>query len=220
MSKGQAVWIAVAGAAIVVAVGEEVARRSLAHRYVEAVEGRRQLEVQFGELSASHEQLQRGLVEEQRRSQELSEALNLSRGQLEEASGRLNEESRAVKDLQVRLATIQRQMDQLQGELSQTLSREAEAAPPADGPVKLERIIVSNESPAGRVLSVNADWNFVVVDLGWSAVRIGDTVSILRNDQLLAKAKVERVQEGVCAATILPDWQIAEIRVNDSVQGL
>ncbi len=221
MTRGQLTWMAVAGAAIAVAAGEDVARRSVKRQYAQAIEGRRQLEVQFGELAAAHDTLKNSLTEEQQRSQELSAALNRSHGQLEEATGRLNEESRNVKDLQVRLATIQRQMDQLQGELSETLKSRDGSAAADGGPVKLERIIVSNDaSPKGRVLSVNPSWNFVIVDLGWSTVRIGDTVSIVRNDQVLAKAKVERVQEGVCAATILPDWAIAEIRVNDAVQVL
>ena len=59
-----------------------------------------------------------------------------------------------------------------------------------------------------------------MIDLGWDAVRIGDTVSIVRNGQLLAKARIDRVQEGVSAATLLSDWETAEIHVNDLVRVL
>jgi hypothetical protein len=67
---------------------------------------------------------------------------------------------------------------------------------------------------------VHKEWSFVVVSLGWNSVKIGDTISILRDDRLLAKAKVERVQEDVSAATLLPDWQDVEVAVNDLVQVL
>ena len=84
--------------------------------------------------------------------------------------------------------------------------------------MQLDRVVVSEagtSSLQGRIMSVHRDWNFVVIDLGWGQVRIGDTVSIFRNSQLLAKARVERVQEGVCAATVLPGWETAEIQIND-----
>jgi hypothetical protein len=208
----------------VVAGAEHLARRSLQRQYRQALASQQQLEQRFGEVLRSHDTLQERLTGEQRRSQELADALLSARGQLEQATARLIEESRSVKELQVRLAAMQRQMDQLQGELSVTLQQTPRAAPAKpSGTVSLERIIVSNVQATGlrgRILSVHPEWNFVVIDLGWSAVRIGDTLSIVRNGQVLAKARVERVQEGVCAATILPQGQIADVRINDAVQAL
>ncbi len=216
----------VAGVLVVAAVAAEaLSRRSLMRRYRNAVEAQQQLEHRLQDVLATHEGLQRQLSDEQRRSTDLAAALAAAHTELQQATGRLSEESRNVKDLQVRLSAMQRQMDQLQGELSLTLQQAApRAAAPhkPSGPVALERIIVSNAATAaglrGRVLSIHPEWNFVVIDLGWSAVRIGDTVSVFRNDQLLAKARVDRVQEGVCAATILPQWPITDIHINDAVQ--
>jgi hypothetical protein len=71
---------------------------------------------------------------------------------------------------------------------------------------------------AGRVISFNPQWRFVVMDLGWDAVNIGDVVSIYRREQLLGKARVERVQEAVSAASLLPDSFEAEIEINDVVR--
>ena len=125
----------------------------------------------------------------------------------------------------MRLAAIQQQMEQLQGELAATLETrpKAASADASSAPVRLERVVVSAGGAAGfqgRVLSVHQDWDFVVIDLGWNTVRVGDTVSIFRHNELLAKAKVERVQEAACAATVLPEWNAAEIRVNDLVRAL
>ena len=90
-----------------------------------------------------------------------------------------------------------------------------------DAAVELERVLVSSDGASplqGRVISVHPEWNFVVIDLGWDAVKIGDTISILRNEAVLAKAKVERVQEGVSAAAVLPEWDADGIEVNDRAQ--
>jgi len=91
--------------------------------------------------------------------------------------------------------------------------------------IELEKVVVTHPaSPApglqGRVLSVNPEWHFVVIDLGWDVVNIGDVVSIYRNDQLLGKARVERVQEQVCAAALLPEWVESQVQVNDVVRVL
>lgn len=214
----------VIGTLVVTAGAEHVGHRALWKRYQEAIASRQQLTLQFGEMLATHEQLKRRLSREQNHSRQLTQALTDTEAKLEDVSSRLAQQSKTVRELQVRLASVHEQMDQLQGELAMTLEAKPSAAS-ADraAPVQLERIVVTDPAAPtlqGRVISVHRDWNFVVVDLGWNAVKIGETVSIFRDDQLLAKARIDRVQEGVCAATVLPEWQSAEIQANDLVRVL
>ncbi|MBI3331053.1 MAG: hypothetical protein HYZ96_02955 [Candidatus Omnitrophica bacterium] len=173
-------------------------------------------------MLATHEQVKDELQQEQQRSQGFSDTLAAARGQLDEMTSRLSDETANVQKLQARLASMQEQMDRVQGELALALQeRQQTAAAKEPGPVQLERILVTGETPSGlhgRVLSVYRDWNFVVINLGWDVVRVGDTVSIVREGQLLAKARVERVQEGLCAATVLPEWNTGAININDAVQ--
>jgi len=202
-------------------LGESVALGIIHHRYQTVVESRRQLEQRFGTMRLSHERLVTDLEHERQRAAELTETLAGMQVKVDEAVGRLAEESRTVKALEGRLAAMRTQMDQLQGELALALQQPAHQAAGTSSPVHLDRVIVSRAgTPAiqGRVMSVHPDWHFVVIDVGWDTVKIGDTVSILRDEQVLAKARVERVQEGVSAATILPEWHAVEIRVNDFVQ--
>lgn len=217
------VVMAVSGTVVLgAAAAAQVARRAAERRYQGAVEARQQLELRFGEMLGTHEQVKSHLKREQEHSQELTQALAAMRSRLEEAVGRLTDETRQVRELQTRLASMQEQMDRLQGELAVALQTEwREPAKEGAEPVELERIVVSDaRSPGlnGRVLSVHEQWNFVVIDLGWDTVKIGDLISILRDDQVLAKARVERVQEGVAAATVLPEWKSSDIRVNDLVK--
>ena len=72
----------------------------------------------------------------------------------------------------------------------------------------------------GKIIQINAEWQFVVVDLGWDVLSIGDVLGVFRDDQLIAKVKVERVQERVAAARILPDYQATNITVNDRIAAL
>lgn len=205
---------------------EEAARRGAERRYQEAVGARRKLELQFGEVLATHNQLKEHLGREQQRSHALSEELLAMRGKLEEAVGRLGDETKTVAQLQMRLAAMQQQMDQLQGEVSFSMGqrptgRAASPTTSSSASVQLERIVVSDAASSGakgRILSVHKSWNFVVIDLGWNAVRVGDVVSIFRDDQLLAKARVDRVQEGASAATLLPEWEHSDVRINDLVR--
>ncbi len=203
-------------------LGEHVARRMAVRRVRSLMESRQQLESQVRGMLTSHQQLTGDLAKERQRTQELSAAITEKNAQLDKAVTRLAEEERAARELHVRVATTQQRMDQLQGELAMAIqNHKSEAKSAGASTVELQRIVVSSAEtpvPQGRVLAVHRDWNFVVIDLGWDAVKIGDTVSIFHDQALLAKAQVERVQEGIAAATILPQWQAADIHINDRVQ--
>jgi hypothetical protein len=225
MKRRRKILMAAAGLALVgVAAGEYAAWRRAERRAQEAAAARQELELRVGEMLATHAQVQADLQGEQERSRQLSETLSATRGQLEKMTASLAEERQGVRTLQARLGAMQQQMDQLQGELALTFQeRQQEAGARGAGPVQLERIVVSNEALPGlrgRVVSVHRDWDFVVISLGWDAVKIGDTLSIFREERLLAKARVERVQEDVCAATVLPGWDMGTISVNDEAQVL
>lgn len=218
-------WIALAGAGVIltgIAVGEHVYRRTIQRRYVESVRSRQQLQRKVDGVLQQHEQTKAQLAQEQERSKGLSDALESMQAKMDETLTRLAEETRTIRTLHARMAAMQGQMDQLQGELSLSLQQDGSKGR-GDGAVRLERVVVSTEglgSPDGRVVSVHPDWNFVVLNLGWDQVKIGETVSIFRNEQLMAKARVERIQEGVCAATVLPEWKIADVQQNDRATAL
>src|SRR3989338_2827347 len=134
--------IAVLGVGLLGALlGEHANRRAVERRYQEVVESRRQLVVQVGEMMAGHEQLKGNLERERQRAQELTDALATSRTQLENTVGRLTETTRTVSELKTRLAAVQQQIDQVQGELALAL-QDRERRPNAGeaDAVQLERI--------------------------------------------------------------------------------
>ncbi len=206
-------------------VGEGTARRQLERRYQQARESQRQLELQLGALQADRARLSEALEAEHQHVKQLSTTLAEKDTRLQETVNRLSQEEQLIQELQDKLLAMERQMDLLQGELAMSLQTLATAPEGQRDVVQLEKIVVreptgGNAGFQGRVLSINPDWRFVVTDLGWDAVKIGDTVSIYRNDQLLGKARIERVQEQVSAATLLPEWSRVDIQVNDVVRVL
>jgi len=228
-NRRQLILVAVAGIVLVgFSVSEHLYRRLFERRYEIVLESQRQLESHLRQVLAANHQLLAHLVGELQRSQKLEEHVAQKNRELDETFARLGEEHLAVEALNSRLTAMEKQMDRLQAELAMALDGKVPMAKSASldrnkAAVELERIVVSRQDSAetqGRVLSVHPDWRFVVVNLGWNQVRIGDTVSIFRNDKLLAKAKVERVQEDLAAATLLPEWQPSEVQVNDLVKPL
>ena len=221
--RDQQRWILIVGIGVVlvgVAVEEYLHRRVVQQRYVVSEEARRELTRELRQLATVHQDTQVLLQREREQTHALTEMVAEQRTQLDETITRLAEVDRTTRALQLRLVTMEQQLGQVQGELALALERFTAQQPESDA-VQLERVVISRgagQPLIGRVVSIDQEWRFVVINLGWDTVKIGDTVSILRNDQLLAKARIERVQERVAAATLLPDWQDVQVQVNDVVQ--
>jgi septal ring factor EnvC (AmiA/AmiB activator) len=218
-------WLAVGMLALVGAVAaEDLARRRLARQLVQAAQASARLEEELGRALGRYEQAAGELAQTRTRADALASELERRSKHLDEAMARLAEQSTSMRELERRLSATRAQFEQLQGELAVVLGEaKARALIQSDAAVALDRILVASEGSRvmeGRVISVHPEWSFVVADLGWDSVKIGDTVSILRDDEVQAKARVERVQEDVCAATILPEWDATSVQINDAVRPL
>jgi hypothetical protein len=217
--------VAVIGLFVIgVAIGEWLARHRVEREYRQALEARRTLELELGEVRADRDRLSGVLSDEQQHVQQLSATLSTKDTELKQVVERLTQEERIILELQGRLLAMQHQFDRLQGELAMTLESRAGRASRGEGQVvELEKVVVTQptaggSSLEGRVVSFNPEWRFVVIDLGWNVVDIGDVVSIYRDEHLLGKARIERVQEEISAAALLPESQAMEIQVNDVVR--
>ena len=86
--------------------------------------------------------------------------------------------------------------------------------------VELPPIIVNSDGPAvntnpgesklgldAKVVSINAENNFVIVDAGeGSGVSVGDTLSVYRDSQYIARLEVIQVRKDIAAADIKEQW--------------
>ncbi len=71
---------------------------------------------------------------------------------------------------------------------------------------------------SGKVLAINKDWNFVVLDVGKDNRLVeGIDLTVYRGDTLIGKVRTVSVDAGTAVADILPDWTKTEIQVGDRV---
>jgi uncharacterized protein (DUF3084 family) len=85
--------------------------------------------------------------------------------------------------------------------------------------IELERIVVKAEGELeGKVLVVNREYNFIVVDIGIrDDIELGDTLLIFRNGKNIGEAQVEKVYGTMSAATIVKEIKSGAILADDNV---
>ena len=141
--------------------------------------------------------LENNLVSKEKQRTTLANAL----AQLRERYDSLEEKFREVK----------RQVKEFKKEPDKSAARPG---------VKLKKIIVKPKKKlSAKVLVVNREFHFVVIDLGKKdAVSIGDEFVVYRNSQEIGKVKVEKVYDAMCTASILPGSQKEEISEDNIVK--
>jgi hypothetical protein len=68
----------------------------------------------------------------------------------------------------------------------------------------------------GRVLAVDSQWDFVVLDIGENQNALVDgELLVNRNGKLVAKVRIQSVQKDRCIANIVPGWKLGEVMEGD-----
>lgn len=89
-------------------------------------------------------------------------------------------------------------------------SKQKEKTPPSEA--------VTDQRPH-QVLSVNRQFNFVVVNVGLrDRLKIGDTLRVEQNGKLIGRLQVEKLYENFSACLILEEVQPAKIQEGDLVR--
>jgi len=171
----------------------------------------------FQEAVRDQHQLIQTLVLERQRTAQLRVLAAGKTREVDVLVDRLKAEAAATAQLQHTVDEQREQMNRLQTELllaqktaassgvSKSLSRDT---------VELTPVTVSASGPTrtiAKVVQVNPEWEFVVLDAGWNRVEIGDVLKVYRQENLVAQVQVERVQQHVAAARVLPTYQTADI---------
>lgn len=86
--------------------------------------------------------------------------------------------------------------------------------------VELPKVVVSsNSSLQGNVLVVNKKYDFFICSIGREdGIKVNDPVSVFRNNQLVATAKVEKLYDNLCAAGILKENAALSVQEGDTVK--
>lgn len=86
--------------------------------------------------------------------------------------------------------------------------------------VELKKIVVKLTPPLeGKVLDINKEHNFVIIDLGEKDnIKKGDVFGIYRKDQLIAKAVAENIYNDMSSIVVLDEWLDVPILNGDTVK--
>lgn len=139
----------------------------------------------------------------------LQEELEDKNQQIKLALDRIEQEISARRKVEAQLMiTLQEKED-----LAQKVSQSSDT-------VELEKIVINPGSViTGKIIMVNKEYAFVVVNLGHQqSLKAGDILYVYRNDEVIGKVQIQRTEENMSAATILPDWQNVEFKENDVVK--
>lgn len=150
-------------------------------------------------------------VKEQLR-QELTRQLTQSQERIKTLETKLAEEMGRGKEFQDLSTQLQNKIQQMETQMT--------SAPTAAEPdqVNLETIVVRPEEGEGKVLTVDGENEFVIVDLGErDGIASGDIMSIFRDNQYLGDVKVNRVQSEMSAADFIPPLSAKQVSKNDRV---
>lgn len=134
------------------------------------------------------------------------------------ALDQLEKEITARKDLEVQLVTVVQEKQNLTAQIEELTAK----LPQPRGPIELEEIVIKTSPELkGKILSYDREQTFVTIDLGnQSNLKLGDVLSVYRDDLFLGKVQVEKLEEETCAAVILNPWKNVEFKEDDMVKKL
>jgi cell shape-determining protein MreC len=152
------------------------------------------------------------LAESEKKRQESDAALKamnnkLGGRSLDEVLASLDESNEKVKVLSAEKKIIEDSLAQAQKDLNRLQ--------------ELDRLRAESKAPlelSGRVLAINKQWNFVVLDVGKDDKLVeGVDLTVYRGDTLIGKVRSVSVEANTAIADILPEWTKTEIQVGDKV---
>ena len=142
--------------------------------------------------------------------------------QLQERYNELSQKNEQLSNKLQQLRLAKKVLESKMG-VSGAISEEEEG-------VSLGTVVVKPDEPEkegrsqvlqGRVLVVNREFNFVMVDLGKiNGIQPGAIFGIYHAGELIAKAKVEKVYDDMCSAIILDEGKKAEVEEDDRIEVL
>jgi chromosome segregation ATPase len=145
------------------------------------------------------------------------DALEQERGALK---GKLIETEGVVSERVDEIVKIQKDLETFQ-------TKEMPSVVPGSRTVELSPIVVIGKQDAvkstltGRVLSVNKDNEFVVIDLSEnSGVKINDKFNVYRNNKFIATIEVIQMRKDISAADILESAVGEDIKTGDIVKSI
>lgn len=169
------------------------------------------------QASGEMQSLQAELKEQKELRMALETKLTQAQEDTKKIQAQLKEMDGKKAALEARIKELEAQIEEIQAgniELGKiVVGTEGEAASPERGAAKTEEPAAKKEAPAkqpekksapafeSKVLVVNKEYNFVVINMGTKdGVRVGDVFSVYHNNKYVGDVKVDKVHDSMAAA--------------------
>ena len=211
------------------------AKETLESQLNDATSKAKQIEEQFAAEKRNREAMAADLSRAQSEAGDLRTRLESERREKLDLTEELSKAKQSYRSLSNELTTLRQAKEALEKRVKEMLSAQTNEAdrivvtptPSAEVPVRPSQqpqkptavSTVPGKSLEGKVLVVNREFNFVVVNLGSkSGIKEGTRVSVLRGDKSLGTAQVEKLYENMAAATIMTEEKKGQIKEGDTVK--
>ncbi len=169
---------------------------------------RAELESTKGQLEEARTQIVQLNETIRAKDQELDEKSTVIAG-LEEEKANLTAQ---VADLTSQIASLQDQIAQLEEDKS-VLETQLEKCDK-----ELNKEITMKPGTAGKIVYANAEWNFVVIDIGSNdGAQTSAEMIIHRGDAMIGKIRISAVRDNVSIAEVLTAFQKDAVKEGDNV---
>lgn len=192
-----------------------------------AQEEARRLTATVHEISQARDTLQGDISKRDETMEQLNKELEQIRTEREQLNTQLISVQDQTKKLEYQLAQLRKERKELAAKLTEVKGTT----------VELEKVVVKPQEPmnlppppvssspvdsttvTGRVLVVNREYDFLVINVGKAnGVAIGDEFEIWRDSQSVGRVKVEKLYEALSAASLLPGTDKQQVHEGDTVR--
>jgi len=216
---------------------EKTEKAALQNELAQVMKEKKNLSDQLAELELIKGDLERKVSELETKANMLSENYEKEKSQNDVIKSKLSKKEEELNGIKVKLETAIGEKKRLQEILDEEKTKYSQLKEHVDKLVdvkdvledkvrniinkqgiELERIVVKTEgSLEGKVLVVNRDFNFIVVDIGSKDdIELNDVLTVFKNGKYVGEAQVEKVYDTMSAATISKETKPGSIAVGDS----
>lgn len=184
---------------------------------------RKNTQTQLGAVTLAKETLESQLLGLCRLRDTLKQQLDAQRETVAKLTETMSQKDSEIKTIAQKLDKAVEERQETETQLVALMQEkrilEARIAKSETGaaPVELEKVVVKTQAALkGKVLTVNKEQKFVVVGIGkQNNLNLGDILSIYRGEEFIGRVQIEKMEEKIAAAAILPEWENADFQKDD-----
>jgi hypothetical protein len=184
----------------------------------------KKLSVAYDQMGQAREDLAQKLVYEQKRVKKIVSSLNQEKADSSKLQKNLKTANKDLDSMRLDYQTLSQSLEILQQKLIDlgATDYEIDQAVKKGGRTEIELppvVVNANASQDAKILVVNRDYNFVVIDRGANeGIRLGDFLEIHRGGKVVARVQAEKIYDHFSACSIVEESKKIKVQVDDQVK--